>query len=131
MPSKKVINNTYGHGNALEKAEEFNELFVNVGKRTYERTQSQLSHVNSDQEVSHYNTVYAHFFRPEPVDTNTVILTLKHFKNTNSVGSDGISLKHLRDSLPVTVHYLTTIINTTCNRKFPLCLETRHGHSNL
>ncbi len=74
MPSKKVINNTYGHGNALEKAEEFNELFVNVGKRTYERIQSQLSHVNSDQEASRYNAVHEHLFRPEPVDMNTVIL---------------------------------------------------------
>ncbi len=39
MPSKKIINNTYGHGNVLEKAEELNELFVNVGKRTHERIQ--------------------------------------------------------------------------------------------
>ncbi len=100
VPSKKVINNTYGHGNALEKAEELNELFVNVGKRTYERTQRQLGHVNSDQEASRNNAVHEHLFLPEPVDTNTVILTLKQLKNTNSVGSDGISLQHLKDSLP-------------------------------
>ncbi len=48
MTSKKVINNTYGHGNVLEKAEELNDLFVNVGERTYERTQSQKNHVNSE-----------------------------------------------------------------------------------
>ncbi len=95
-----------------KKVEEFNELFVNVGKRTYERTQS-LSHVNSDQEASRYNAVHEHLSRPEPVDMTTVILILKRLKNTNSVGSDSISLQHLRDSLPVIVHYLTTIINTS------------------
>ncbi len=113
VPSKKVISTTYGHGNALETDEEFNELFVNVGKRTYERTQSQLSHVNSDQEASRYNAVHEHLFRPDTVVMNTVILTLKRLKNTSSVGSDGISLQHIRDSLPVIDHYLTTIINTS------------------
>ncbi len=113
VPSIKVINNSSEYDNALEKAEEFNELFVNVGKRTYERKQSQLSYVNSTQEAQRYNEVHEHLFWPEPVDMNTVILTIKHLKHTNSVGSDGISLQHLRDSLPVIVHYLTTIINTS------------------
>ncbi len=86
MPSKKVINNTCGHGNTLEKVEELNELFVNVGKRSYEKTQSQLDYVNSNQEASRYNSAHEHLFRPEPVDANTVILPIKHLKNTNSVG---------------------------------------------
>ncbi len=58
VPCKKIINNTYGRGNALDKAEEPNELFVNVGKRTYERTQSQLSHINRDQDPSRHNAVH-------------------------------------------------------------------------
>ncbi len=35
VPCKKTINNTSCHGNALEKAEELNDLFVNVVKRRY------------------------------------------------------------------------------------------------
>ncbi len=106
----KCYRRTKGHGNALDKAEELNELFANVGKRTYERTQSQLSHKNLDQGRSRHNAVHEHLIQPEPVDTNTIILTLKHLKKINSVGSDGISLEHLRDSLTVIAHYLTTII---------------------
>ncbi len=50
--------------------------------------------------------------------TRTVILTLKHLKNANYGGSDGISLHYLRDSLPVIIHYLTTIINTSIVRAY-------------
>ncbi len=100
MPSKKDINSSYGPGNDLEQAEELYELFANVVNRTYKKTQSQVNRTNSDQEASRYNEVQEHFFRPAPVDMNTVILIIKHLKNTNAVGSDGISLRHKRDSLP-------------------------------
>ncbi len=52
-------------------------------------------------------------FRPQPVDTNTVILTLKSLNETRSVGSDGISFKFIKDSLYFTAFYLTIIINTS------------------
>ena len=59
-------------------------------------------------------------FRPRPVDANTVILTIKHLKSTNSAGTDGITLRFLKDSLTVTISYLTTIINTSIvTGKFP------------
>ncbi len=52
------------------------------------------------------------YFRPQPVDTNTVILTVKDLKQTNSVESDDIQLKFIKDALYVIAFYLTCIINT-------------------
>ena len=52
-------------------------------------------------------------FRPQPVDINTTILTLKSLNETRSVGSDGISFKFIKDSLYFTAFYLTIIINTS------------------
>ena len=34
-------------------------------------------------------------FRPQPVDIETVALTVKDLKNTKSYGSDGIQLKYI------------------------------------
>ncbi len=52
-------------------------------------------------------------FRPKPVDTNTIISTLKSLNETCAVGSDGISFKFIKDSLYFTAFYLTIIINTS------------------
>ena len=120
VPSKKSTRNSCTHGNDQDKANELNEHFVNVGRQTYERTQGHEYHTNSNVETSQNFPRNERPFRPEPVNPNTVILTIKHLKNTNSVGSDGISLQHIRDSLPVTIHYLTIIINTSITTgKFP------------
>ena len=52
-------------------------------------------------------------FKPQPVDCDTIILIIKHLKQTNSYGSDGIPLRFILDSLPVTILYITIIINTS------------------
>lgn len=52
-------------------------------------------------------------FRSQPVDTETIILTMKDLNDTNSVGSDGISLMFIKDSLYFAVFYLTCIIDTS------------------
>ena len=52
-------------------------------------------------------------FRPQPVDTDTIILTIKGLKDTSSVGSDGIPLTFVEDSLSVIAFYLTCIVNTS------------------
>ncbi len=44
-------------------------------------------------------------FRPEPVDTDTVMLTIKSLKETLSVGSDGISLNFIKNELYVIAFY--------------------------
>ncbi len=55
----------------------------------------------------------SNYFRPQPVDTNTVILTVKDLKQTNYVGSDEIQLKFVKDALYITAFYLTCITNTS------------------
>ena len=52
-------------------------------------------------------------FRPQPVDVDTIILTIKDLNNTTSVGCDGIPLRFIKDSLYVIAFYLTCIINTS------------------
>ena len=52
-------------------------------------------------------------FQPQPTDSDTIILIIKHLKNTSSCGSDNISLRFIKESLPVIIPYLTCIINTS------------------
>ncbi len=96
-----------------EKVEEFNTYFVNVGKITFEKTRSTLHGENEtaafEPDVPH--TTY--FFRPQPIDVNTVILTIKELHNTNSAGSDNIQLKFIKDSVYAIASFLTYIVNTS------------------
>ncbi len=73
---------------------DFNELFVEVGKRTFEKTQNNLNGMNLNHDNTQGNETYENLFKPEPIDVNAVILTIKHLKNTNSTGSDGIALRY-------------------------------------
>ncbi len=52
-------------------------------------------------------------FRPSPTTWDSVTLIIKHMKNTNCQRSDGISLRYIKDSLPVVITYLTCILNTS------------------
>ena len=96
------------------RAEAFNEYFANVGKNTFEKSQDNVLNINQLADVhpllaSNINNN----FRPQPVDIDTLILTIKHLKITNSYGSDGISYRFLIDSLPVMVLYILVIINSS------------------
>ncbi len=65
------------------------------------------------------------FVRPQPVDVSKVVLTIEHLQETQSFGSGGISLRFIKDSLPVTALYLTLLISTsTVTVTFP-----RHGNT--
>ncbi len=55
---------------------------------------------------------HIHSVRPQPVDVSTVVLTIKQLHATESFGSDLISLRFIKDSLCITVYYITIIINT-------------------
>ncbi len=97
-----------------EKAEEFNNFFSSVGETTFKCSQKELTNKGkSVVQIPQSNINIVSSFRPEPVDTNTVILTVKDLNATNSVGSDGIGLRFLRDALFVTVLFLTCIVNTS------------------
>ena len=114
MPSQKNKNTSYNFENLNEKAEEFNNFFATVGETTFKRSQIELT--NEGKSIvqlpqSNINIVSA--FRPEPVDTNTVILTVKDLNATSSLGTDGIKLRFLRDALSVIVPFLTCIVNTS------------------
>ncbi len=127
IPSKKNKSNTYFFDNLKNKAEEFNH-FSGVGETTYNRSQELLeAHSDSAVPCNDSSNDPCHLFRPEPVDTNTVILTIKHLNKTRSVGSDGISLRFLQDALCVIASYLTCIINTSLvNRQLQTHIFATH-----
>ena len=43
----------------------------------------------------------------------TLILTIKNLKETSACGSDGISLRFIRDALYMIAFYITVIVNTS------------------
>lgn len=108
--------NSNGHNfqNIANKANEFNFHFANVGKKTYEQTQEFL-HGENVSDANDFNVALGDddLFRPHPVSVETVILTIKNLKETSSVGSDGISMRFIKDALYVIAFYLTCIINTS------------------
>lgn len=114
VPDRKNNSNGHNFDNMANKANEFNFHFANVGKNTFERTQEFL-HGESVPYVNNFNVDLGdgNLFRPHPVNIETVILTIKSLKETSSVGSDGISMKFIKDALYVIAFYLTCIINTS------------------
>lgn len=51
-------------------------------------------------------------FRSEPINFQTLVLTITHMNNY-ARWSDGIPLRFLNDSLPIIIPYLTTVMNTS------------------
>lgn len=119
-------NNIITNEDNNDKAEDFNNYFASVGRKTFERCRSDLTSNDTTSDnirVTHdtvYNTETNNFFRPKPVDVETVILTISKLRKTKSVGNDGISLNFIKDSLFVTAFYITCIFNTSIvTGKFP------------
>ena len=119
VPDKKS-SHYHCFDNKKEKAEEFNKHFANVGKIIYEKTRI----CNPSERTTEYTMTIqptdSTYFRPEPVDIDSVILIIKHLNDTKSIGADKIPLSFLRDSLSITAFYLTCIVNTSIvTGKFP------------
>ncbi len=113
--SKPSINETE---NAQSKAESFNTFFANVGKETFEKTQR--SDIDNQGLCESESECEGSLFRPQPVDTNPVILTLKNIEKSKAFGSDNISLRFINDSLFIIASYLTVITNTSISTgQFP------------
>ncbi len=92
MPKQRIsANNSSDDKTDYEKANIYNELFADKIKQIKKKTQSQSSiptnNIDDQQTLTLENS-----FRPEPVDTSTVILTIKHLNNSNSAGWDGVKL---------------------------------------
>ncbi len=89
------------------KADKFNNYCANVGEVIYTDSQKYLTENN----ITHHNNLNEDIgpinFRPQPIDSIFVILVIKHLKNSRSHGPDEIPLKYLKESMPVTVQYLT------------------------
>ncbi len=114
VPSCKGNASERNFDNDIKKTNDFNNHFANVGNNTFLKTQETLHGEN----VTHFNDMNAtvdsvHNFRPQPVDTDTIILTVKGLKDISSVGSDGIPLTFIKDSLYFIAFYLTFIVNTS------------------
>lgn len=101
--------------NVKSRADTFNKFFANVGKETFMKSQQNAP---NDQLMSNAVTqdicnLQSSSFRPQPVNSDTIILIIKSMKNSNSCGCDGIQLQFLKDSLPVVIPYITCILNTS------------------
>ena len=116
LPGLKSKNKDLTFQNPRQKAEDFNQYFAGVGEIAYKKSQEGLDN-NIDRESGNTTNppslLNVPKFRPQPVDVNTVILTFKDLRKTNSVGSDGIQYKYLKDALPVLCFYITIIVNTS------------------
>ena len=116
IPSKSKSNSNMMVNDPAASAEKFNNFFANVGKKTFESVQSsnvraRITRVIQQQRNERQGLQSR--FRPQPVSVETVFKTVMNLKNKNSSGFDGISIRFLKDSLPVLAFYLTVIINTS------------------
>ncbi len=103
VPDSKNISNNYNFDHVVDKANEFNSYFANVGKNAYTKTQEIIHRENVSYPICENVTsgifIEGSTSRPQPVDTDTVVLTIKDLNETSSVGSDGIPMKFIKDAL--------------------------------
>ena len=99
-----------------QKAEDFNQYFASVGETAYRKSQEGIDNSilhELDNNDNLQTPPGSPKFRPQPVDVSAVILIFKELHRTNSVGSDAIPYKYLKDALPVLCFYITVIVNTS------------------
>ena len=94
------------------QAEYVNNFFSNVGSETFKKSRLNLRNFDDGQQNLRINLSNTSdmMFRHSPITWETVTLIIKHLKNSNSHGSDGIPLRYIKDSLPVIITYLTCIL---------------------
>ncbi|KAK7073285.1 hypothetical protein SK128_002766 [Halocaridina rubra] len=130
IPNEKSTSESYENITELkDKAENFNNYFANVGKNTYEKTQENINSVNMsnclNDNSSNENT--REYFKINPIDCATLILTIKSLRNSGSYGSDGIPFQFIKDALPMIASYILTIMDTSIvTKKFPDSWKISH-----
>ena len=85
-------------------------------QESFEKAQEELGNSNIQLQNINENGVNENelvSFKPSPVNCDTVILAVKSIRESNACGSDGISLRFIKDSLYVIAFYLTVIVNTS------------------
>ncbi len=85
--------NDYTFDADVNKTNEYNVHFSNIGKNTYQKIQ-EIFHAANVPDFRHGTVILKgdNRFRPQPVDTETVILTIRNINETCSVDSDGIPM---------------------------------------
>ena len=116
----KSNSQTPNYENVEEKADEFNSYFANVGREAFEKSQENANNNNNNNNriknqnlPLNSNNITNEYFRPNPVNMDTVILTMKQLNETNAFGSDGIPYRFIKDSLQDNIFYITLIVNTS------------------
>ena len=104
--------------NPTISASTFNNFFATAGEKTYndvkQRHQTngldgQARHERTHSRITRKSTLCS----PQPVQAADVILAISKHKNTKSTGHDQINLQQIKESLMVTIPYITLIINTS------------------
>ncbi len=125
--------NTSVTENIQHIAEDFNNFFAKVGKNTFDNTQWSLqdSQHSPDIESDGNFNCKAPFFRLQPVDVNTVILTIKHLNETISFGSDKFSLRFIRLHVCYCLLPDSYYQHLNFHRSFSYFMETRDSHPSV
>ena len=117
---KKTISPTYPNPQAT--ADKFNNYFASVGQQVSEEVT-----LEADQGLQGLQGFCEGRdqapnvkWKPMQVSQHEVKRAIFALKNTNSTGIDGLALQYLKDSLIVTLPYISTVINSSiANEIFP------------
>jgi hypothetical protein len=118
IPSKDKIILTY-HKNTLEVANDFNQFFQSVGKRAAETAEmlALQNNLNISTELEPQNRRSELFstelFKFTPVTCTEVQRIITTMPSNKSPGPDKISMRIIKDCLPVILGPLTDIINNS------------------
>ena len=126
---KKPATLTYHNPQAT--AENFNNYFAGVGKQIFDevtqksyhdhdlkRDTTAASNINESRGNDHQAS--KGIWKPKQVSQHEVKRAVFSLKNTNATGIDGIALQYIKDSLPITLPHISTVINTSiANEVFP------------
>lgn len=126
---KKPATLTYHNPQAT--AENFNNYFAGVGKQIFDEVSQKSYH---DHDLKRDTTAASNInesrgndhqasngiWKPKQVSQHEVKRAVFSLKNTNATGIDGIALQYIKDSLPITLPHISTVINTSiANEVFP------------
>jgi len=106
-------------------AKEFNSHYAQVGEKVFNevsmKSNSEGRNKNYLTNDSKQQDDNCELWKPKPVYCSAIIgQIVNSLKNTNATGVDDISLKFVKDGLPILEPYLMTIINTSIATKlFP------------